>query len=305
MDHFGFGLSEPMCLGLGLGPNFFYMRSHETRPSRFFLGRNPTLEEDFFRLLEIGAPVRKAMTSTPEFGPIRRLLDAGHPVMIQVDICHLPYYNTDTHFGGHKVLAAGYDAEEGFAVISDSEFPEPQRVALPQLVKARWDPAPPWGLEGQWWDLSAVRDPTPLAEAVPQAITECALRNARDHTGLFGIEPMRRAVKDLPSWSDAPDWKWAARFGYQVIERRGTGGGSFRTKYADFLEESRAYDPRIGARGLAEKMRAVASLWTRFALLLKTISEQDAPDGFDGAAAVFAEIAAGEEEFFEAVLRDA
>ena len=33
------------------------------------------------------------------------------------------------------------------------------------------------------------------------------------------------------------DWQWCARFGYQVIERRGTGGGNFRLMYSRFLAE--------------------------------------------------------------------
>ena len=40
----------------------------------------------------------------------------------------------------------------------------------------------------------------------------------------FALPAMRRMEADLPRWADAPDWRWCARFSYQVIERRGTGG---------------------------------------------------------------------------------
>ncbi len=47
-----------------------------------------------------------------------------------------------------------------------------------------------------------------------------------------------RLAAEAGSWPEvAEDWQWCARFGYQVIERRGTGGGAFRLMYSRFLEE--------------------------------------------------------------------
>ena len=44
---------------------------------------------------------------------------------------------------------------------------------------------------------------------------------------------------EIESWPEATDdWRWCARFNYQVIERRGTGGANFRRMYARFLEEA-------------------------------------------------------------------
>jgi hypothetical protein len=54
------------------------------------------------------------------------------------------------------------------------------------------------------------------------------------HTGLPGIH---RFASHARAWRDAEDWQWSARFAYQSIEKRGTGGGGFRTMYADFLEQ--------------------------------------------------------------------
>jgi hypothetical protein len=48
------------------------------------------------------------------------------------------------------------------------------------------------------------------------------------------LEKMRN---ELAMWKDFNDWQWACRFAYQVIEKRGTGGGGFRLMYADFLED--------------------------------------------------------------------
>jgi hypothetical protein len=298
MSHYGRELSEPMCLGLGMPLNFFYMRARESSPTRMILGRNPALEEDFFRNVDIEAPIRRHLNAADAWPPVKAVVDAGHPVMLQADICHLPYYNTKVHFGGHKILLVGYDEDQSLAFISDSEFPEIQTITLDQLGKARYDPAVPWDLRYQWWDIPAEPRMAPLEQAVPRAISGAAPRMVRDQSGLFGLPSMRRLQKDLPRWEEAPDWSWCARFGYQAIEKRGTGGASFRTKYAEFFKEAEPYDKRISMLNLARRMEEIAAQWSDFAMLLKVISERDAPVGFGEAARLFGEIADAEENFF-------
>ena len=69
-----------------------------------------------------------------------------------------------------------------------------------------------------------------------------------------GLPALRRFAAEVGDWPEAAeDWQWCARFLYQVIERRGTGGGNFRAMYSRFLEEA-GYEeagarPR-GRRGL-------------------------------------------------------
>lgn len=302
MRHFGREISEPVCLGLGMAPNLFYLASDHTSPTHYFAPRNPTLEEDFFRVLGVDAPVRRSRDPWTAWEPVRALLADGLPVMIQVDIFHLPYYQSKTHFGGHKVLVVGYDPERGIARLSDSEFPQMQDVTLEQLAAARSDPTPPWDLACQWWDLRDVPAIRPMKEAVPESITETARRMARNESGLFGLPAMRRMEADLPRWADAPDWRWCARFSYQIIERRGTGGGAFRAQYANFLEECSRHDPRIRTLRLVERMHEIAACWTHLAAHLKAISEHDEPAGFDDAQILFEEIMRLEEEFYEDVL---
>ena len=53
-----------------------------------------------------------------------------------------------------------------------------------------------------------------------------------------GLPALRKFAAEVGDWpTDAPDWKWSARFNYQVIERRGTGGANFRLLYSRFLDE--------------------------------------------------------------------
>jgi hypothetical protein len=88
--------------------------------------------------------------------------------------------------------------------------------------------------------------------------------------GVSGVERLAQSVKE---WPDREDRNWCARFGYQVIERRGTGGGLFRLLYTRFLREA---GETFGDRDLATLAPLgdiAASAWTALALQLKAASE--------------------------------
>ena len=72
-----------------------------------------------------------------------------------------------------------------------------------------------------------------------------------------GLDAVRRLAEEAGSWPEAAeDWQWCARFGYQVIERRGTGGGAFRLMYSRFLEEAGTARGAAGGRGRGALDRA-------------------------------------------------
>jgi Domain of unknown function (DUF4872) len=86
-----------------------------------------------------------------------------------------------------------------------------------------------------------------------------------------GLPALRRFADEVGSWPEsADDWQWCARFLYQVIERRGTGGGNFRKMYSRFLEEA-GYEESALAREASDA-------WTQLALAARTASEPDEPD---------------------------
>ena len=86
-----------------------------------------------------------------------------------------------------------------------------------------------------------------------------------------GLPALRRFAAEVGDWpQQVEDWRWCARFCYQVIERRGTGGGNFRLMYSRFLEEA-------GSRGAPLAAEAAAS-WTALAAALLAASEADGPE---------------------------
>ena len=86
-----------------------------------------------------------------------------------------------------------------------------------------------------------------------------------------GLPALRRFATEVGGWPEAAeDWQWCTRFLYQVIERRGTGGGNFRKMYSRFLEEA-GYEESAIASEAAEH-------WTALALAARTASEPEQPD---------------------------
>ena len=66
-------------------------------------------------------------------------------------------------------------------------------------------------------------------------------------------------VEEAGGWPEATeDWQWCARFAYQVIERRGTGGGCFRLMYSRFLAEAGRDEAPLAAEAAAR--------WTELAM---------------------------------------
>jgi hypothetical protein len=86
-----------------------------------------------------------------------------------------------------------------------------------------------------------------------------------------GLPAIKRLAAQAGSWPEvAEDWQWCARFGYQVIERRGTGGGAFRLIYSRFLEEADRPEAPLAAEAAAR--------WTDLATAFHAASERDNPD---------------------------
>jgi hypothetical protein len=203
----------------------------------------------------------------------REDVDAGRPVLLLTDLYYLDHYGRSAHFPGHAVVLAGYDEE--LAWLSDTAFEDLQTTSLDSLKEARHAEQPIFPLAGHAIDLpeGVDLDRGDLIAHAPKAIERAASQMLEPPLGDFeGLPALRRFAGEVGAWPEAAeDWQWCARFLYQVIERRGTGGGNFRRMYARFLEEA-SYEAESGIAGEA------AEDWTRLALAARTASEPDQPD---------------------------
>src|SRR5215218_525250 len=268
----GTEISEEMAFGLGAGACLYYVVLDEHSPSRFTNGRAARLEENFLELTE--APLRLRTESDPDaaWRMAREAVDGGRPVLLLTDLYYLDHYGRSAHFPGHAVVLAGYDEE--LAWLSDTAFEDLQTTSLESLKEARHAQQPIFPLEGHAIDLpegvELSRDQL-LAHA-PRAIERAASQMLEPPLGEFeGVPALRRFAAEVGDWPEAAeDWQWCARFLYQVIERRGTGGGNFRKMYAHFLDEA-GYEEAALAKQASDD-------WIRLALAARTASEPDQAD---------------------------
>jgi hypothetical protein len=266
----GLEMSEEMALGLGAGVSFYYVVLEGSSPSRFTNGRTGRLEEQFVELT--GAPLRLATFDDPDaaWAAARGAVDAGRPAILITDLYYLDHYGSSAHFPGHAVVLAGYDAE--VAYLSDTGFEELQVTRLEGLKRARHGDHPVFPLEGHMFTLDGSAEVADLSAAAPAAVARCAAGMLEPELGDFqGLPALRRFAAEVGGWPEAAeDWRWCARFLYQVIERRGTGGGNFRRMYSRFLDEA-GYDEGALAR-------AAAAAWTSLAAAAQAASEPEGPD---------------------------
>jgi hypothetical protein len=277
-----------MVFGLGAGAGFYYVVVDDQRPSRFFNGRTAQLERQFCELT--GLPLALETFDGPEssWEAARDAVDDGRPPLLITDLYYLDHYGSSAHFPGHAVVLAGYDDE--VAYLSDTSFDELQTTRLENLAEARHGQHPIFPLDGHMFALPPDAELFDPRSAAPAAIAKSAKQMLEPEMAPFaGMPGLERFAAEVGHWPEqAEDWQWCARFGYQVIERRGTGGGNFRLMYSRFLAEA-GYE--------AESALALdaATRWTDLAGVLERASEEREPD-----PAIWARV----DEVAQAVLAD-
>jgi Butirosin biosynthesis protein H, N-terminal/Domain of unknown function (DUF4872) len=263
----GVEISEEMAFGLGAGACFYYVTIEDASPTRWFNGRAARLEENFDELTGGMLELRTFERGDEGAWPAARAeVDAGRPVLLLTDLYYLDHYGNSAHFPGHAVVLAGYDDE--VAHLSDTGFEELQTTRLENLDRARHSEHPAYPLAGHMLTVGGDRPaPERLREAVPAAIERAARAMVEpEHRGFSGLDAVRRLAAEAGAWPEAAeDWRWCARFGYQVIERRGTGGGAFRPMYSRFLEEA--------GRSEAPLAADAAAAWSELAKAFHAASE--------------------------------
>ena len=268
----GVEISEEMAFGLGAGAGFYYLALEDGSPSRWFNGRTARLEESFRELTGAALELRTFAEAdgAAAWEAAREVIDGGGPALLLTDIYYLDHYGNSAHFPGHAVVLAGYDSE--VAQLSDTGFVELQTTRLENLARARHSGHPAYPLEGHMFTVSEAIDREQLEAAAPRAIERAVSEMLEPPFGEFaGVPALERLAAEAGSWPQAvDDWQWCARFAYQVIERRGTGGGCFRLMYSRFLEEAGREEAPLAAQA--------AGRWTELAEAFKAASERDEPE---------------------------
>jgi hypothetical protein len=283
----GVELSEEMAFGLGAGACFYFVPMDGQSPSRFVNGRTSRLEEQFVELTGAPLELRTYPDASASWDAASATVAGGAPALLLTDLYYLDHYGKSAHFPGHAVVLAGFDDEVAF--LSDTAFEELQTTTIASLAEARHARHPVFPLAGHMFVARNGIGSFDPRSAAPAAVARCAERMLEPPLGEYeGLPGLRRFAAEVGSWPEVvADWQWCARFAYQTIERRGTGGGNFRLMYSRFLEEAGYEDAALAV--------TASERWTALAGNLLTASEENEPS-----SALWDEVGAGAAAVLEA-----
>jgi len=303
---YGYHWSEPLCFGIGGGLGFYYTKRDDISPTRMIFMRGPGMEPSFLSLADKPTEWKHGNKDTVQI--IKHSIDKNIPVIIQTDIYYLHYYESSTHFPGHIVSVWGYDDDEEKMFVADNHFEGLKEVDFVAFLEGMGSSEKSNPLDFNYIEVEPDKL-MELTELIPLAIRENArkmLEGVTGGRGESGVSLIKSWAEDLPYWSEVPDWKWSARFGYQVIRKRGVGGAGFRWIYRDFLREAEGIMPSLKTLNLSNEMDSIGEKWSGIAELLKDISIKDSPDKdlLNKSSERALEIWGMEREFYKKALRE-
>ncbi|KAA3665231.1 MAG: DUF4872 domain-containing protein [Chloroflexi bacterium] len=277
-------ISEEMLLGLGQGVSFIYW--HQKGESPFLGGRGmpkPSMEELAAQRTGVTLQMHKTTSTKKAKRTLLEMLEQQQPVMLQVDMGFLPYFDfggEEYHFGGHAVVACGYDAATDTVLIADRDGMYP--VPMTDLEKARGSTFKPFPPKNMWCtlDFSEKRQPTP--EEVQMAICETAVLMLTPPIRNFGVKGIRKAAKMMLKWPEllTPEQlKWTLFNGHIFISAiGGSGGGAFRYMYSRFLRETAVLTSNSNFNDCADEFQQIGDDWELIAERFRELSETADPE---------------------------
>jgi hypothetical protein len=292
----GLELSEEVVFGLGAGVDFLYFTTERLEPSALVFGRSVAMEQDLAAALGVDYREQVEPDDDAAWQQVRQEVDLGRPTMLSGDALYLDYRDFKVHFPGHRYVLLGYDDDEQVAMVADRLDPEPQRCSYEALRLSRNPPEfiSTYNLWGKFvgtevshsmeeaYAHALAANARRMLEENPAAIEEMRATSDDPSGGIaLGLSGMATFLKDLPEWHDRGDRRLLAGYASDCIEKFGTGGGNFRTMYAEFLREARAAVPELVPEQAPDRAALAASKWTELANHLADLAE----DGGEAASA--------------------
>ena len=280
-------LSEEMLLGIGSGLSFIYWHMKGMAPIFGGRGNVGRPGEDGLEITtgrRTGVLVEKHHTSSTRKAEnaLLDMLGEGQPVMMNVDMGFLPYFDLpdDFHFGGHAIVVCGYDPETREVLVADRDralHPVPWDI----LSKARGSTHKPFPPQNMWFshDFSQKRQPT--TNEIWTALGEVCDNMLHGPISNIGVRGIRRAAKQVLQWSKSmrmDEIRWACFNTHIFIDAEGgTGGGIFRYMYARFLEEAAEITKNSQLEDIGGELKSVGDQWQAVAETFKQAADLEDP----------------------------
>lgn len=130
------------------------------------------------------------------------LLEAGQPVMLQVDMGFLPYLHDlpeRYHFGYHVITVGGYDLATRRVLVADRDLPL-HPVSLEDLARARGSTYRPFPPRHTWYTFDFAGRRSPRPEEIHQAIREVCRGMLAAPIANLGVRGIRKAAAEVSRW---------------------------------------------------------------------------------------------------------
>lgn len=272
VNYYGFRYPEERIFGIaeGLGFHFRLIAGHDNP----HLGGSGTgMVDSFCRNLHLALEVKEFDSDEDAWQDLVSHIDLQIPIIVQVDLLDLPYFDSRTHFAGHRVIPVGYDDANVF--LADTGYLRIQTCPIAKFNAARSSAFPPFAHRRRRWRIERFTERPFVDEMITKALYNLYNKYENHAPGfnLLQIFDLRDHLKD---------YKDPAML-YQQIEKAGTGGGLSRKMFAAFLDQA----GQIYARPIYELASGLyeqaAAMWTEIAAAAQS-------GALNGAAAKLEEI---------------
>jgi hypothetical protein len=280
-------ISEEMLLGIGSGLSFIYWHMKGMAPifgGRGNVGRPGEEGLEITAGRRTGVRVEKHHTNSIRKAEktLIALLEIGQPVMMNVDMGFLPYFDLpdDYHFGGHAIVACGYDPISKEVLIADRDK-DLHVVPWEDLVKARSSKFKPFPPKNTWFTSDFGQKRQPQTEDLREAIQDVCTYMLEGPISNIGTRGIRKAAQIIPQWPkimNVEELRWSCFNGFIFIDAEGgTGGGLFRYMYSRFLEEAAKIMDNPKLTKIGKALKVVGDKWQEIADLFRQGSEMEDP----------------------------
>jgi hypothetical protein len=282
-------ISEDLLLGLGAGVGFIYWHMKGTAP--FFGGRanvgrpgEEGLQKTAGRRTGVRIEPHHTLSARKAEAAVLDLLGAGEPVMVQLDMGFLPYFDfpKEYHFGGHVVVLAGHDPETRQVLVADRDG-ELHPVSLETLARARGSGFKPFPPRNTWYTFDFSHKRPPTEREVRQAIREVTTGMLKPPITNLGVRGIRTAAERIVNWPrimSKDDLRYACFNVFVFIDAKGgSGGGIFRYMYGRFLKEAAAITDDERLSNMGQEIHSIADQWQQVAQTFEEAHSRTDPSG--------------------------
>lgn len=290
-------ITEPMAFGLGRGLSFIFWHSKKM-PTPFLGGRiqPDQIIRNAAAALEIGLNEEQTSSSRKAEASLRHHLAEGRVVALKLDRFYLEYTNEHHHFPAHYVACLSCSDED--VVVVETEPLGIKSTSTASVARAR---AATGAMSSRHLAFTiASQDDHPVVptrDSCRSAIHRTATDFLNPTFGNSGHKGIAKAAGRITSWAETLEDPVATAHRVGVfMERGGTGGGMFRSLWADFLREAHALCQNRAYLQAATQYDELASTWTSLADLLMHATRASIVHDLERGGAMLAELGRQEKE---------